>query len=161
MNVVSQDTSCFINFEPGICSDVGGADGIWILSPHFTYLLCICWVCLNNQNWAYHPLRIPFKIGLQRLSLASDGAYLEGPPWALSEICWESSYLASIKATFEVRVKKEYHLGETVAQVFLSHFNKTSWLSGKRKPRIDLRRMYCQWKEIVLGPIKTINAEGW
>lgn len=58
----------------------------------------VCWLCLQSQNWAYLPLRVPFKIGPQRLSLALNGAHLEGPPWALSEIsCWESCYLAPKK----------------------------------------------------------------
>lgn len=68
---------------------------LFILYIYFAFVVCVCLVKIGLISLCDFHL----KTGSQRLSLALNGAHLEGPPCTLSEIsCWESCYLASIKS---------------------------------------------------------------
>lgn len=130
---------------------------LFILYIYFAFVECIHIVKIRLISLCEFHL----KKGSQRLGLALNGAHLEGPPWTLSEICWESCYLASIKSRlWSEIVEKKYHSGRIAAQVFSSHFNKTSLSSGGKEP-IGLLRTCCQLQERVPKPMETVNAGRW
>lgn len=99
---VSQYTSA----SPVICGDVGeqmtSGFYLFLLHSYFAFSECVCIIKTGLLS-----LRIPFKIGSQRLGLHHIGAHLEGPPWALSEICWESCDWASVKSHLWSKLEKE------------------------------------------------------
>ena len=131
---------------------------LFILCIYFAFVECICLVKMGLISlWEFH-----LKTGSQRLSLALNGAHLEGPPWTVSEIsCWDSCYLASIKKPpLKWDWKKEDCSGRVVAQIFPSHFSKTSLSSGWKEP-IGLLRMCCQLQGTVLKPMAVVNADRW
>lgn len=117
---------CVVTFEEIMTSGFY----LFILYIYFAFVECICFVKMGLiALWEFH-----LKTGLQRLSLASNGAHLEGPPWTLSEISfWDSCYWASIKSCLWSEIGKKKTLqARVVAQVFPSHFNKTGYHLAER-----------------------------
>lgn len=108
MSVMRQYKACFTNFEAITCSDFWGDSDIWILSVHFIYLFCICWVCMPSQNWAYLPLWVPFKNRVTKTQPC-----IKWGPLGRTTLYLIRNLLLGImllglnkKTTFEVRLKK-------------------------------------------------------
>lgn len=139
-----------------------GDSDIWILSVHFIYLFCICGVCMPSQTWAYFPLPVPFKNRATKTQPC-----IKWGPFGRTTLKFIRNLLLGImllglnkKPPLKWDWRKEYHSGRIAAQVFQSHFNKTSLSSGEKEP-IGLLRMCCQLQEKVLKPFETVNAGRW
>lgn len=141
---------CVVTFEEIMTSGFY----LFILYIYFAFVECISFVKMGLiALWEFH-----LKTGLQRLSLASDGAHLEGPPWTLSEISfWDSCYLASIKSCLWSEIGKKKTLQAwVVAQVFPSHFNKTG-LSSSWKESVGISCKEQFWSPLKLYTLTDDN----
>lgn len=137
-----------------------GDSNIWILSVHFMYLFCICWVCMPSQNWAYLTLRVPFKNRVTKTRPC-----IKWAPLGRTTLYFIRNLLPGImwlglnkKPPLKWDWRKEDHSGRIAAQVFPRHFHRTSWSSREKEPP-GLLRLCCQRQEAVLKPMDPVKAD--